>query len=98
MREGCQRKISIYLVFVVARRVCIGVSAGVVILVVCEELASILFCCGCSSDAHEDALLINRTCPVSDCRVIQLDLNFVSIAVNSVLMAQILKIVGGSNL
>ena len=42
MREGCQRKISIYLGFVVARRGWVGVGAGVVILVVCEELASVL--------------------------------------------------------
>ena len=36
--------------FVVARRGWVGVGAGVVILVVCEELASVLFCCRCSSD------------------------------------------------
>ena len=47
---------------------------------------------------HEGALLITRTCPVSDCRVIQVDLNAVCIAVNSMVMAQILKTAGGFNL
>ena len=39
----------------------------------------------------EDAFLINRTYPVSDCRVIQGDLIFVSIVLNSMVMAPIAK-------
>ena len=44
---------------------------------------------------HGDALLINRTYPVSDCNVVHVVLNFESIALSSMRVAQILKTVGG---
>ena len=51
---------------------------------------------------HEDVFLINRTYPVSVCRVVQVDLKSVSIALNSMVMALIAKAwakaAGGFNL
>ena len=51
---------------------------------------------------HEDAFLINRTCPVSECIAVQVDLKSVSIVLNSMAMAPIMKAwekaAGGFNL
>ena len=44
---------------------------------------------------HGNAFLINRTCPVSDCKVVHVDLSLVSITLSSMRMAQILKTAGG---